>query len=558
MQCSTCGQPLDPGATICRSCGATVGPAAVFATAPVTAETIAPARPRSRRALIVAASAALIVVLIGGSALAFSPVLFGSGFKAASYMPKDTWFVAGVTMRPGLIEGLNTASLVDAFTKQPGFNDAIRALQSSASASNVDVQKDIVPLLDGEITFGVGGPVTTPTGVLFVHTSDPEKLLKLLASSAKLPEPKDRYKDGLRYTQRSNGQLAEAIASPKGWVVVGSTTTIAEQAFDRIGAGGDDSLGASARFKAIIDRLPGDRLGFVYWDNAQLMSDPSMQRSLAAVPPQFQGYAAALNSRLAIAIQAASDGLELRWESIPDKAPPAGTDQARGSALAAMGRLPNDTLFAVGGDSLPSLISGLDTALNAALQSAGGANAPRIEFQFTKWLGGEFAFGIGSGTQGSPDVLFAAKVKDAGAAATDLSAVDRFVNPRTAQFQGDTFKQAGSGASAFYYGIGGDWLYASSARAARLIPPHAGRTDGLTTAANFALVKRAVLDNGVVMYVDVEGARHFAEDSMTGSARSDYDAKAKVFLQPMRAFGGSVHTDASGEVHGVFLLAIKQ
>ena len=59
--------------------------------------------------------------------------------------------------------------------------------------------------------------------------------------------------------------------------------------------------------------------------------------------------------------------------------------------LAAFDRLPANTLIAVGGDSLPALLASVEDAANTALRTSGGPSAPRVTFQFERWLGGEFA-----------------------------------------------------------------------------------------------------------------------------------------------------------------------
>lgn len=549
MTCASCGSALDPGGQFCGNCGTPVARL--------------PSRGRSGLQLALAGGMVLAAVAAAGL-FAFSSVLFGTGFRAAAFMPRDTWFVAAMTVRPGLVQQMRTTSILEAFTKQPGFADTMLALQSSATRTDVNWEEEVVPLLEGEIAIGVYGPTSDPQGLLFIRSNDPEGLLRLLAVASEEPEPRDRYKDGLYYVTLSGGREIQIIASPKGWIVGGTSRTATEQAYDRLETESGESLATDARYRSVIERLPADRLGYAYWDGRVLFTDPITRRSFDLLPRQVRDYFEPLNARMALSVNTAEEGIELQWESIPERATDQRSDLPSGNALSALDRLPSDTLVAIGGHSLPTMLSGLDTAANEYLGSALGPLAPRIEFDFSQWLGGEFALGLGRGdlrsgtTLGSPDVLFAAKLKDPAAAASDLDAFDFLLSPKNRSVQGYMLKEVATGSVSVTYGVGGDWLYAAVGATDHLLPAKNGRTDGLTTATNFGLVKRAIREDGFAIYVDLENGRRLMEDLLPASSRFEYDEKARVLLQPFRALGGSVRTDPNGDVHGSLLIAIRR
>ncbi len=58
--------------------------------------------------------------------------------------------------------------------------------------------------------------------------------------------------------------------------------------------------------------------------------------------------------------------------------------------------------------------------------------------------------------------------------------------------------------------------------------------------------------------MDLENGRRTVEDLLPASQRKDYDTQTRVFLQPLRAFGGSIRNDPNGDGHGVLFLAIKR
>jgi hypothetical protein len=507
------------------------------------------------------AGAGLAALAVVGYVFA-APYLFSSGFHAAQYFPRDTWAYGAMTVRPGFSQLWAGKTLAEAFTSQSGFDSAVRALETSApTGSNVDYEKELLPLLDGEIAVGTFGSTTQPDGVAMLHSSDPDNLLRVLAASDKSPEPRERYHGALYYLTATNGMAAAS----KGWVVSGSSRSIVEQALDRLEAGSSDSLLQSNRFQSVVNRLPGDRVGFLYFDTRPIMTSPAIQQSLAQGGQGLQDYLAPLTARVAVSLAAANDGLDAHWESIPDAPLRASTTFPRGSSISALDRMPSDTLFAVSGDSLPSLLSGLTDALNASL----GSSAPKIQLQLNRWMGGEFAAGLTKGTlhqdqrnltQGSPDMFLLARVKDSTAANADLAGLDKFLFPKATTIQGMAIKQLGTAPdNSAYYGVDNDWMYILWGEPERVLGRRTATNTTGSLAANpaFGEVRRAITPEGIAMFADLENGRRAVEDLLAPAQRTTYD-KSRVLLQPIRALGGSLRIDDTGEMHGEFLLAISK
>ena len=583
MNCASCGAALPAEGRFCSACGAAtptgnaspgVLPSNVAAPTSSTLEsnvqvtpTVAPAPPRGGPpvwAFVVGGVVTLLVVL-GVVAYVFAaPYVFTSGFHTAQYFPRDTWMYGSITLRPGFSQ-LNAArTLSDAFTSQPGFDEAVKALNTTPTrTSNLDYQKDVVPLLDGEIAIGAFGATTQPDFLLMMHSSDPEKLLHVLAASDNAPEPRDRYKGALYYID-SNNRMA---AASKGWIVTSANRSTVEQALDRLDAASSDSLAQSDRYQSVVSRLPGDKLGFLYFDSRPAMNSPQVQQSLAQAGSAMTDYLAPLTGRAAVSLLAANDGLEMRWESIPDQAPHQ-TTFARGNSLTALQRMPGDTLFAVGGDSLPAVLSGVDQAISSGLRASMGSQAPKIQFQFDQWLGGEFAAGVSKGTlhvdlrsqmQGTPDIFMVARVKDRAAATTDLGVLDRFLTPKTTTIHGLPLKQVGAtAADSAYYGVDNNWMYVLYGEPEKFLSQDSNSpTAGLGGNSVFGQVRRAITTDGVAIFADLENGRKTIEDLVPPAERATYD-KSRVLLQPIKALGGSIRTDENGDTHGQLLLAISK
>jgi len=507
---------------------------------------------------------ALVAIAAAAAYVFAAPYFFASGFRTAAYFPRDTWAYGAMTVRPGFSQLMAGKTLVDAFTGQPDFDKAIQALQSSAQpSSTVDYQKEIQPLLDGEIAVGAFGSTTQPDAVYMLHSNDPEKLLRLLAVADKAPEPRDRYKDALLYVTAAG----RAAAASKGWVVGATSRTIMEQALDRLDSPPTDALAQNDRFTSVVNRLPSERIGFLYFDSRPVMTSPAVRQSLAQATA-FQTYLAPLTARAGMSLAAASDGVDLRWESIPDQPLHSSTSVPRGSALTAFDRLPSDTLLAMGGDSLPSMLAGLDTAMNASLTASMGSSAPKITFQFDRWMGGEFAAGFtkgtlrldsrGAATQGAPDLFLVARVKDTNAASADLNALDKLLPTKPTTIQGVALKQLGTTPdSSAYYGVGGDWFYVLSGEPDKLLGQGTGSGSGLTASSQFGMVRRAIAADGISLFADLQNGRRTMEDLFTTAQHDSYD-KSRVLLQPIKALGGGFRTEDNGDTHGQLLLAISK
>jgi hypothetical protein len=295
------------------------------------------------------------------------------------------------------------------------------------------------------------------------------------------------------------------------------------------------------------------------------MSSPEMRRSLAQAGSSVEQYVAPLSARVAASLAATNDGLVLRTEGISDAPLRDHRDLDRGGALRALEAMPSDTLFAVAGDSLPSLLAGLDKAIAASMRGVMGSQAS--SFKISHWLGGEFAAGMSKGslhvdsrgrTEGTPDVFLLARLKDADAANADLSVIDKLVSPKPTTVRGVPLKQIGATLDASaYYGIGGDWMYLLWGRPDTVLRQPDAKTVGMTGTPQYGLVRRALKPNGIAMYANLEEARRTLEDLVPAQALETY-TKARAFFRPIKALGANLITDDSGDSHGEAILAISK
>lgn len=558
-------------------------PAAPTALAPSGAPAHA-YQPRLRRLgtgrrVTLAAGAAVLALILGLGGVFAAPWVFASGFHSAAFLPSDTYLYATVTLRPGLFQLKDAASIVGDFTSQPGFAAALRATGSdAANGSDVNVQGDILPLLDGEISFAAYGPVTAPHAALLVHSNNPDKLLSLLTQTLRMA-PAQGYRGATIESGGSANGIADVTgAAFRGWVVLslgaaGSSVTDVETIVDRIAGGSADSLASSDRYRQVVDRLPDSKLGFIYADSGASL--PALLSGVSSVMlPETRRYLELLSGRAAVALSAASDGVRLSWESIPDNLPPAPSYAAPEDTRAAFRLLPSDTLAAVSVPDAAALASSFNDAINAAINSAFyGLNLVHVDTGFGAWLGGALALGIdrGSlqegtayrGTSGSPDIALVAKVGDTTAAQNTISTFDQFINPRQESYSGYTLREA-PGAPAVYqtgaadaaYGLVDNHFYAVYGQVNHVLD--ARNNGGLESNPRYQAVQGDLSAQSLAVFVDLEGVRQLAEDLTPPAARADYDLKVQPFLAPLRALAGGLRTDADGSVHGTMVLKVSK
>src|SRR3954469_19641026 len=138
--CGRCGEPCAAGDGACAACAA---PRLVAQRA---------GRPWGQfGARLATVFSVALVLLLGARAL---PILTGSGFQTAAYVPSDAWLYTTMTVQPSITQMRNLGGLVDAFTSQPGYAEA-RAQINTESTRDTDFsfQDEVWPLLDGEIAF---------------------------------------------------------------------------------------------------------------------------------------------------------------------------------------------------------------------------------------------------------------------------------------------------------------------------------------------------------------------------------------------------------------------
>jgi hypothetical protein len=284
-------------------------------------------------------------LLVSGCSLLPS-VLSAPSFQADALVGADTWSFTDVTMRPSLQQALRTGQVMDLFVGP--LEDAGADLSSLPTPSGrlVDFEQDILPFLDGEIAVAVSGPIDEPQFVLLVQTNDVDGLMRLLADTSQPRLVRDA-RGATRYDGLSG---SPDVVGYKNWIVYSESSDLRDQTLDRIDGGGSPSLASDGRYRGVVDKLAGDRLGFGYMDVSPLLDLVSQEDPRLTAAVQARG-------RMAYAFgfepgpQAGVHVLGMRVEFIPDE-PRVTPIRADDDTLLAMDRLPKASMVAVAGPDL--------------------------------------------------------------------------------------------------------------------------------------------------------------------------------------------------------------
>ena len=498
-------------------------------------------------------------------------------FRAASFVPADTWLFGQVTLRPSLSQLANATRLADAFSSQPGWDTYVRNLSSSTGSA----LSDMLTLIDGEIAIAAFGSLAAssnmPHYVLVAHSSDPDRLVAMLESDSQvrgtpaLPPPhKDAHGANI-YTSPLGGGLATF----RGWLILAGSQQDLNDTLDRVsGTSRTGSLNDDPHFRSLVGRLPADRLGLEYVDSGALFrsvaSDLPMNQP--GVPPETQALLTSFQSQSAVSIAAVTNGLELRVEATTQLPPELGSEAsaqlgALGDPGDAFSHLPADTLAAFG-TGLPMLTPQIDDALNAELQQAAAQldlpELAELEVHPSQWLAGPIALGGNVGSIGEagglPNVFLVAQVSDTAAARRDLGSVTGLFPPKsvsTISIAGSPFFQAplsNSEDQSLTYGVASDWLYAVSGDAEAVVS--AADSGGLTQNARFAALESALGSDTTNLFVDIQGIRELATSMLTPGDLRTYNSDIGPLVTPLMYFGGGASSDPNGDVHGHFVLGI--
>jgi hypothetical protein len=439
-------------------------------------------------------------------------------FHADTLVGPETWSFTDLTLRPSVQQALYAKDVMDLFVDPANSAGLDLDRLPTPAGRTVNFERDVLPHLDGEVVVALSGPSDDPLITVLVHTNDVDGTLRLVAEEAQPVLTRDA-RGATHYTAQSGPNV---IAGYKSWVVFTHSAGERDRILDRIDGKGLPSLATDARYRSVVDRLTGDRLGYGYFDVAAVMEEISTEDARLAEALQARG-------RLAYALgfeagpEAEVRAVGLRTEYIPDT-PKAPSTSANGDALQVMDQLPKGSMLAIAGSSI-----GLYAESIAAL-----SDDERIPVELQSLLlqfAGPYALAVTppSGT-GEDEVIggvffVAGLVPDAD---VDLfQSTAETIVADTESWQQQTF-------------VDNDLLVINAVPAS--VDLEALQQDLLASDRMYQWVRTRFSQDGSNVYVNVEALQKAFERQL-----SEVDELAA--LSPIRALGVTAQTEGQGDLH---------
>lgn len=485
----------------------------------------------SFRSTFLARIGATGALLLSGCSLLPS-VSSGPTFHADALVAADTWSFTDLTLRPSVQQALYTRDVMDLLTGAAADAGTDLHHLPTPSGRTVDFEKDLLPRLDGEVVVAVSGPTDEPLYIILIHTNDVDGTVRMLAEEA-TPQLTHDARGVTRYDPKRG---ADAVVGYKNWLIYSNSPALRDQTLDRIDGKGSQSLAAEPRYRSVVDRLKGDRLGYGYLDISPLQNQ--VAKTDVPLVDTFQA-----KGRMAYALgfeqgpEAGVHAVGMRIEYMPD-APLTTEAGSSGDALQAMDRLPRGSMLAFAGSNLGMYSQSL--ALVAEDEQV-LVDVQTLLDQFA----GPYAVGIASPSvvQGSQDadplgtfiggLFFLARLTPDADADQIGSAITTILDTAAADAdQSDTWQHQ--------VVVAEDWLAINAV----LAPADLEQLpqDLLASDRMYQWVRPGFVRNGSNSYVNVDAL-------VTAFAGQLFSSTDLAALSPIRAIGASAQTEKQGDSH---------
>lgn len=494
-------------------------------------------RPWSRKRRVSVMAAALLALLIVGSASAYfvyTAFFAYSPVDSARYLPANTLVYTAFDLQQIAQNSHNVSQQdVAGTTNTSGFEQA----------TGLDFQKDVAPWVKRSFSFALVdvtsqatpdgyGTRTTAGTVFLISTHDTN------ASNAAIQKiiTNQEQKYGVKFTtisyqgttlysdvdsvqsQQANGSFSAAgqpaplvLGIVKDQVIIASTVAVAEQVVDRANGNGD-TLARNTTFTDAMGKLPGDRFGTLYVNVQQLLHALLVSSSgTASNQTGIDSYPVAYG-----ALEFTNVGMRLTF-TLEAKAGTHSKYQLSGDTNASAGVVPSNAILYAGLGNLSEFYRQISDAVgggsNQSFQQALGLSPDDALFK------APVSVALLPPKAGSDDVVDALVVLHSSLdAATTNAKVQQAlqtlgVTTSTSTMQGVTVTavHAPQTTQTVYYALlGKDLVFAYDAYGmGQAIDTFQGRTASLASLSTFKqLVAQAPKTNALTLFVSLDNLAH--------------------------------------------------
>jgi len=593
MYCIRCGAVNRDGARFCVQCGA---PLTQVVAAPQERRPVVERRrpSRWRHWLIIGGLTALLLALLCVAVLvaAYFWLGFNRSNQTAEMVSADTPILLSFSPDPRQAihfrSAESAASALEVFGAVPGLRNLGEAFSDEfLQGLDVSFQEDILPWIGPEAGLAImdmdAGSGDVAPIILTAATRNQDKSDAFLAKIRKGLEEEgatfaEETYNGVQIVYQVpdyEGELAPAFATVKGLVMIGSNLEAVHQAIATAGTKSTAKLVDEETYHRVMQRLPGNRLGYLYLSSESMLRDlEDVEASLGVGGVQAAGVSFGL----------ASGGVRFDYAvSIDPKS--LTTAQLKASEVAANRRqtadlLPNDTILYLSGQDLSGTwdttfaasaqMQGIQETLDAIRSETGVDLADDVLARMT----GEYALALlpdSSGLFGDDGMPFGliliAQVVQPAELKTSLDtlagslAEGGEVALNQEEIGGTTFtllQEPSGDMLALGYGVKDNLLIIGTSRK-MLEAALKGKDQPLSSDETFRATVSQLPGGAAYLFVDVEKAVRLVYEAMDEYARADFDEEIRPYVESLRGIGLSAQAlDKEGISQGTLYLYVEQ
>ncbi len=337
-----------------------------------TQDAPSPSRHRGRRLLAIVAVG--LIVLAGSAAAAAFLLMRGSSEELLQLVPASSEVVATAYLDPSAGQKMNLLSLAHRFPALGNDQDLRRRVNTALDQALQDsglTHEDVLPWLGSEaaivVDFGPNNDVVTTSALLASNDDDAAEAALEKGMSESLGNEQSREYRGVTLHVFGSGSSLVSYTIVDHVVVISNHAIGLTRVID-VSKGTTPALADDRDFQDTVSALPAGKLGLVYVNPTELVSQALSESGLGAAAGNTPGLDTVRALRgIGMSLSAQPDGLafDLTIRLDPSKLDPATREQLDESVQE------NETLsFIPAGSYAVATQQGVDTTLKQALDRA--------------------------------------------------------------------------------------------------------------------------------------------------------------------------------------------
>ena len=333
---------------------------------------------------------------------------FGPKWAAPGIMPADAGFLFSIN--PDIEDLAGFQHLAEVYGDVVTEGDPEQLKEEMESEYGISFETDIKPWIGSEVAFAltnIGDIVEgqeDPIGIFVAATRDrgaSDAFLEKMRASLEADDyvvEEQTYQGVTYYVQQAelDWETPLAFGTVKKWVVLATSVDAMNSVID-VSQGNADSLAKNERYTQLIEKLPDDAVGLMYYDMVGIM-EPLLAESGVELPPETAGQLEALHA-FGMSIGLNTEGIKLDVVTTfePGELVDGGLDASPGHILQkiphdALGFISSQNFAATWESSIASMQNNPDFATQ--LEDFETMTGLSVDEELFAWTTGEYALAV--------------------------------------------------------------------------------------------------------------------------------------------------------------------